>query len=181
MKPQSSKNKGRKLQQWVATHIKQFFNLHDDDVRSTSMGAGGEDIQLSPHARSLFPYQVECKSRAKFAIYQVYEQCQRHGENEPLLIIKQDNKKPLAVVDALHFMTLCMEKANYDKIIHFPKHTRADHNPDQILDAAQGLTDPVCIVGFTDEGEIYVASNTSDAAENVYILEKAKNFILNQA
>ena len=62
MKAQSAKAKGRKLQQVVRDGVlKRFPSLEPDDVRSTSMGAGGEDVQLSPVARRLFPYQVECK------------------------------------------------------------------------------------------------------------------------
>jgi len=47
LKPQSAKAKGRKLQQWVRDQILQRFpTLSTDDVRSTSMGASGEDVQL---------------------------------------------------------------------------------------------------------------------------------------
>ena len=104
MKPQSAKAKGRMLQQWVRHKIL-YHNpeLKEDDVRSTSMGAGGEDVQLSPAARVLFPYQTECKNRSKMAIYADYEQAQEHGDCEPLLIVKANHKKPLAVVDAEHF------------------------------------------------------------------------------
>ena len=70
------------------------------------MGAGGEDIQLSSAARVMFPYQVECKSKATYAVYKDYAQAMEHGECEPLLIIKANHKKPLAIVDAEHFISL---------------------------------------------------------------------------
>ena len=70
------------------------------------MGAGGEDVQLSTKARELFPYQIECKNKAKYAVYTDYAQAETHGTCEPLLIIKQNHKKPLAVVDAEHFFFL---------------------------------------------------------------------------
>ena len=49
MRPQSCKSKGRRFQQKVARAILDVFpHLTEDDVRSTSMGAPGEDIQMSP-------------------------------------------------------------------------------------------------------------------------------------
>lgn len=110
MKPSSAKNKGRIHQQWVRDKILHYNpDLELDDVRSTSMGAGGEDIQLSPAARQKFPYQIECKSKATYSVYKDYSQASSHGTAEPLLIIKANHKKPLAIVDADHFIQLLRE------------------------------------------------------------------------
>lgn len=107
MKPSSAKNKGRVFQQHIRDRIRDVFQLEDDDVRSTSMGAGGEDVQLSPAARRKFPYQIEAKSRAAISIFGMYEQAQSHGRMwEPLLIVKQNRCRPLAVVDLEHFLQL---------------------------------------------------------------------------
>jgi hypothetical protein len=104
---QSAKAKGRRLQQAVRDSILRTFpSLEADDVRSTSMGAGGEDVQLSPAARKLFPYSVECKNLAKIAVFNYYAQATGHNDHEPLVVIKQDRSKPLAVVDLEHFMEL---------------------------------------------------------------------------
>jgi len=55
IKTQSAKAKGRKLQQWVRNVILELIHtLEPDDVKSTSMGAGGEDVQLSPAAREQY-------------------------------------------------------------------------------------------------------------------------------
>lgn len=104
---QSAKAKGRRLQQAVRDAVLESFpSLEPDDVRSTSMGAGGEDVQLSPAARKLFPYSVECKNLAKIAVFNYYEQATGHGDHEPLVVIKQNRSKALAVVDFDHFMDL---------------------------------------------------------------------------
>jgi len=67
VKTSSAKAKGRRLQQKVRDLILETFSeLEEDDVRSTSMGAGGEDVQLSPLARRKFPFSVECKNVEKF-------------------------------------------------------------------------------------------------------------------
>jgi hypothetical protein len=106
MKTASAKQKGRKLQQWVRDVIKDIFDLGSDDVRSTSMGAGGEDILLSKAARSLFPFTIECKAHHSFAVYGHYDQARANGGAgvEALLIIKGNNRRPLAIVDAEWFI-----------------------------------------------------------------------------
>jgi hypothetical protein len=75
------------------------------------MGAGGEDVQLSPQARSLVSYTIECKNRKAIAVYKDYEQAKTHGLVEPLVILKQNLGKPLALVDAQHFLDL-VQKVN---------------------------------------------------------------------
>lgn len=109
MKTASAKQKGRKLQQDVRDKILDYFpELEPDDVKSTSMGAGGEDVQLSPLARRIFPYSIEAKSRESIALYTWYLQAKHNAPKgaEALLIIKQNRSKPLVVVDLDHFMEL---------------------------------------------------------------------------
>ncbi len=110
MKTASGKAKGRKLQQIVRDKILEAFpTLEPDDCRSTSMGASGEDIQLSPAARKLFPYSVEAKARASISVYAWYQQAKTNAPKgmEPLLVIKQNYGKPLVVIDLDSFMELC--------------------------------------------------------------------------
>lgn len=110
MKPASSKAKGRNFQQQIRDLIlSSFLTLEPDDVKSTSMGAQGEDVQLSPAARKLVPYQIECKAKARAQVYTWYEQALSHGLHEPLVFVKQDRKKPLVIMDAGHFLELLKE------------------------------------------------------------------------
>lgn len=112
MRPQSAKAKGRRFQQWCRDLILESFpGLEPDDVRSTSMGAGGEDLQLSPAARRKFPYSVECKNVEKLSVWKAYEQAQANGANhEPLLLMKKNGKKPLVVIDAEAFFNLIKDQ-----------------------------------------------------------------------
>jgi|TARA_R110001592_G_scaffold18127_4_gene75678 hypothetical protein len=109
----SGKAKGRKHQQWTRDQILALHptDLLPDDVVSTSSGAGGEDVKLSPAARRLFPYSIECKAHKAFAFYKIMEQAVSNcpAGAEPLVIIKGDRKKPLAVVDAEHFFKLTIK------------------------------------------------------------------------
>lgn len=114
MKTQSAKSKARNLQKWVRDAIlNTFTDLLADDVRSTSMGASGEDVLLSSKARTYFPFSVECKFHKAFSIYRHYEQASGNAKNsQPLLIIKANNKKPLAIVDADWFIRRMGEEKN---------------------------------------------------------------------
>ena len=107
MTPQSSKAKGRRLQQLVRdTLLAAFPSLEKDDVRSTSMGASGEDILMSPAARKLIPYQIECKNKATSQIHTYYNQAKEHGDYEPLVVVKMDHDIPLAIVSLDAFVKL---------------------------------------------------------------------------
>jgi len=106
MKTSSAKGKGRRLQQWVRDQVLETFpSLTIDDVRSTSMGAGGMDVQLSQEAKKLFPFAVECKNSERINVWNAWEQSESNsGGLNPMLIIKRNRCAPLAVVDAEWFL-----------------------------------------------------------------------------
>ena len=113
IKTSSAKAKGRKLQQWTARMILELFpSLEPDDCKSTGMGQQGEDVQLSPAARKKIPVTIECKARKNIAVYSYYDQAAENAPTgmEPLVIIKADRKKPLAVVDAEFFLRKMAKK-----------------------------------------------------------------------
>ena len=99
MKTSSAKGKGRRLQQWTRDQILETFEeLEPDDVRSTSMGASGMDVQLSPAAQKLFGFAVECKnveSRLMFGKHLNSAEANA-GHLEPMLVIKKNGKAPLS-------------------------------------------------------------------------------------
>lgn len=107
MKVQSAKAKGRRLQQWVRDKLIEMLDVHPEDIESRSMGAGGEDLIMARAARSKFPHSIECKNVEKLNVWDAYEQAVLNsGEYEPLLIMKKNGKKPLAVVDAEYLIRL---------------------------------------------------------------------------
>jgi len=104
----SRKAKARKLQQWVRDKIKDLLNLDDNTVTSTIMGMSGEDVVIhGADSRSKFPYSIECKNCEQMrTVWKYYNQAQSHTDYEPLLIIKRNHEKPLAIVDAEYFIKL---------------------------------------------------------------------------
>lgn len=69
------------------------------------MGAGGEDVQLSPAARKLLPVSIECKSRASWAFYKDLDQAIINAPkgSEPILVAKANHRDPVVIIDAKHF------------------------------------------------------------------------------
>lgn len=101
MKPQSCKSKGRRFQQRVARDILAAFPaLAPDDVLSTSMGANGEDIRLSPRARELLPLSLECKCVEKLNVWSCLEQTQGNCPSgaTPCLVFSRNRAPTYAVV-----------------------------------------------------------------------------------
>ena len=101
MKPRSAKNKGKRLQNKIRDLILEKFDiLEPDDVRSITMGDSGEDILLSPSARRLFPFSVECKNQEKLNIWGALEQAEDNsGNHTPLVIFKRNRSKTYAVLE----------------------------------------------------------------------------------
>lgn len=103
MKTASAKAKGRKLQQDVRDMILKYSpSLTKDDVRSTSMGNSGEDVQLSQAARKQYPVSIECKSRASYAFYKDYDQAVVNAPEgtEPILVARANHRAPVVILDA---------------------------------------------------------------------------------
>ncbi len=86
MKPQSAKAKGRRFQQTIRDLLLEAAAawLSEDDIRSTSMGASGEDLLLSPLARSIYPISPEMKNVERLNIWQALAQAEGH-ESEGML------------------------------------------------------------------------------------------------
>ena len=114
MKPRSAKNKGKRLQNKVRDLILEKFNqLEPDDVRSVTMGDSGEDILLSPAARRLFPFSVECKNQEKLNIWSALEQAEDNSGNHiPLVIFKRNRTKTYAVLEFDNLLDLLDEQDN---------------------------------------------------------------------
>jgi len=110
MKPASAKAKGRRLQKWVAQWVGILTGLPvgvDEDIASREMGQSGADIRLSPAARKLFPYAVECKNSERWSLPEWWDQARHNaGDLTPLLVVSRNHTAPLVVMDAEHFFNL---------------------------------------------------------------------------
>jgi hypothetical protein len=117
VRPQSAKAKGRRLQQEVRDAILNAFSaqLQPDDVRSTSMGASGEDILLSPAAREAFPFYTEAKNRESLNIWKAIEQTEKGAKGHiPLVVFRRNNTKIYAALPFNILLGLLQKAYSYD-------------------------------------------------------------------
>jgi|TARA_B110000908_G_C10268015_1_gene466769 hypothetical protein len=108
MKTSSAKAKGRRLQQKVATLlVESFEELQPDDIRSTGMGQSGEDIQLSPLARTKIPYSFECKNQERLNIWAAIEQAEANAsEYAPAIVFTRNRTKTYVAIPLEEFVDL---------------------------------------------------------------------------
>ena len=104
----SAKAKGRRLQIKVRDQILlKYPELTLDDVRSTPASVPGEDIQLSPKGRRIFPFSIECKNQEKLNIWKSLEQAETNAkDNTALLIFKRNHSKTYVVLELDKFLSL---------------------------------------------------------------------------
>jgi len=108
LKTNSAKAKGRLLQNKVVDDLLLAFSqLEPDDIRSTSSGVNGVDVQLSPAAKKLIPYSIECKNQEKTSIWAWLKQAAINaGSLEPALIFKRNRSKIYVVIELPEFIKL---------------------------------------------------------------------------
>jgi len=110
--PKSRKQKGKAFQNRVRQDLVDRLGIDPGDILSTAMGQSGCDLYLSPAARALFPYGVECKHQEAIALPAWWRQCTANAEKEgltPLLLIKRNREEPLAVLQWSDLIRLIRE------------------------------------------------------------------------
>ena len=111
MKTQSCKAKGRRLQQQIVEDLYEKFDLGEGDLRSTPMGSGGEDVQMSARAMELIPFSFEAKNQERLNIWNALEQSEQNcNGRRPVVVIKKNKKKPYAVITWDTFLSLVSDQ-----------------------------------------------------------------------
>jgi len=109
MKSRSAKRKGRRLQATVRKMIlAQFPQLKDDDVQVVYRSQPGTDITLSPRARGVFPYSVECKNVERLNVWGALSQAERNTNEgtTALLVFGRNRTEPYVAMRLTEFMRL---------------------------------------------------------------------------
>ena len=115
-KAKSVKAKGRRLQNLVRDLLRSVFSfLHEDDIKSQTMGMTGEDIILSPSARKIIPYSCECKNVERLNLWEAIDQCKGNCDDRvPVVVIKKNRRNPYAVIPLDEFMSLIELKGSHE-------------------------------------------------------------------
>lgn len=89
------KSKGRKLQNYIRDIFRSIFKLtlYDEDIESRQMGGAGTDVILSPAAKKLIPFDIECKNQERFNINETIKQAILNSKNGriPLIVFTKNN------------------------------------------------------------------------------------------
>ena len=103
----ASKAKGRRLQNYVRDMLRDVYHqLHEDDIKSQTMGMTGEDIVRSPAAKEVCAFSFECKNVERLQIWRAIEQCEtnRPEYSAPAIVFKKNGKQPYV---AIPFTVFC--------------------------------------------------------------------------
>jgi hypothetical protein len=109
MRPQSCKAKGRRFQQQIVRDLlERFPHLTEDDVKSCSMGANGEDVQLSAAARMSIPFSFEAKNQERCNVWAALEQAKANAPagTEVVVAIKKNKAVPHVLISWDCFLNL---------------------------------------------------------------------------
>ena len=111
-KVKSSKQKGRRLQNWAAKKISQLLDIPwgpDELISSRRMGQKGVDVVLRGAALEKFPYSIECASGEKINLLDKIRQARKNRKKglQWLLFFKRaEFKTPIVMMDADVFFNL---------------------------------------------------------------------------
>lgn len=109
MKTSSAKSKGRRLVQTLKERLLHWApDLVSDDMIVTSSGCPGEDLQLSPRARSVYNYSIECKNVEKLNVWEAFEQAKAHVKEDrtPLLVFSRNRSAVMVCLELEDFLKL---------------------------------------------------------------------------
>lgn len=113
MKVRSLKNKGRRLQVYVAKKISEFLNIpygKDALIEAREMDQQGVDVKLLGEAKEKFPIAIECKNTEKLNISQAIKQAKENKEKYDYkyyaIVWKKNYSKPIILMDFDEFLSL---------------------------------------------------------------------------
>ncbi len=114
MKIKSSKAKGKRaVKEVVDLLYKHWPEGAEGDIALNRGSASGEDIDLSPRARQIFPFVIEVKNQEKLNVWQALEQAESHLKKAkepeklfPTLFFKRNNSKLFVSLPAEDFLKL---------------------------------------------------------------------------
>jgi len=111
MKSRSAKNKGARLQKWMAQKISDLTGIpcgKDELIESREMGQAGVDIKLIGEARIKFPFSVETKNQENWSVPAYVKQAKQNVMlgTDWLLVMNRKDIDPVIVMDANAFMRL---------------------------------------------------------------------------
>lgn len=108
MKIKSAKAKGRRLAVWVMELLYKYAqDLMQGDIVVTPASVPGDDLMMSPAARAIYPFAIECKNQETLNIWEALAQVEaRAGTRIPVVFFKRNKSKVYVTLEAEKFIFL---------------------------------------------------------------------------
>jgi hypothetical protein len=115
----SRKSKGRKLQNYIRDIFRSIFKeqLELEDIESRQMGGAGTDIVLTPAAKKIIPFDIECKNQEKFNLNSAMKQAVDNAKPDRIpLVVFTKNKDNIYVSLTLNDLLKLLYPDWYSKV-----------------------------------------------------------------
>lgn len=109
MSPKAAKAKGRRLSSYVRAKFLEWApDLSGDNIVVTPSSVNGPDIYLSPEAKKIYNYTIECKMQERLSIHEALAQSQSHvkGDETPLLVFSRNRSDVFVALKLEDFLRL---------------------------------------------------------------------------
>lgn len=109
MRTSSCKAKGRRCAVEAKEILEKYApDLRPGDILVTPSGVTGPDLHMSPAAKELYPFTVECKNQEAIQIWAALKQAESHaGEGElGVLFFRRNRSKLYVALDAEQFIRM---------------------------------------------------------------------------
>lgn len=115
MKTSSAKAKGRRACAEVKELLCKYApDLNPDNITVTPSGCTGDDLYLSPKAREIYPWAIECKNTEAINVWKAFAQAEGHATvhrlNDlvmtPVLFFRRNRSELLCCLRAEDFLKL---------------------------------------------------------------------------
>jgi hypothetical protein len=109
----ASKSKGRLGQQEIRDKLLAAFpEFEAGDIKSTTMGEGGADVQLSPAAFRKLPLSIEVKRRKSplKTIHDWLAQARTHTTGKPVVFYRADRGEWLTILPTDDYIQLLKDR-----------------------------------------------------------------------
>lgn len=109
MKTSSAKAKGRRLCALVRAKLLEWAkDIEGGDIQVTASGCTGPDLYLSPRAKQVYNYAIECKMQESLNIWSAIAQSKTHvkGDEVPIVVFARNRTEPHVCLSLDDFLKL---------------------------------------------------------------------------
>jgi hypothetical protein len=108
MKTASAKAKGRRLVAYVRESLLSWAkDLGGTDIVQPATSQPGADLVLSPKAKAIYPYSIECKNQESINIWSALKQAKQNAKDDEMPVVcftRNREGKVYVAMELEHFL-----------------------------------------------------------------------------